>query len=163
MAPAAATGNQDVRPQICLSGLRLHQTCPAFSACPRKEAQDRLPSPLLHFCLPWVPSACSGPGLRVSWDPHHPLLAGSTLLRPGHPSTARCYAHRRAGSLRGWGSGVLVSWIDPLHLCQLVPCMGERVCRTPSRLLSSAWPLHAETRCWLQAWPGRPCAGSLHG
>lgn len=164
MAPAAATGNQDVRPQVSVRAAPAPDM-PCLLHAPRKP-RTACPLPLLHF-LP----ALGGIHVLQSWaqgllrPPSIHYLQAAPLLRPGHPSTAQCYAHRRPRSLPGvGGSGVLVSWIDPLHLCQLVPCMGERVLPdTFSAPVLSLAPSRRDTGAGLGlAWE-RPCAGSLHG
>ena len=131
-----------------------------------QEAQDHLPSPIASLFAhlghrPPAPVLGSGsPG-----TPTLHCLQAAPLLRPGHPSTARCHAHRRPRSLPGVrGSGVLVSWIDPPHLCQLVPCMGGWVLLdTFSAPVLSLTSLRGDMGAGSGlAWE-RPCAGSLHG
>lgn len=163
MAPAAATGNQDVRPQVSVRAAPAPDM-PCLLHAPGSPGPPALSIASLFACLgcrPRAPVLGSGsPG-----TPTIHCLQAAPLLRPGHPSTARCYAHRRPRSLPGvGGSGVLVSWIDPLHLCQLVPCMGERVLPdTFSAPVLSLAPSRRDTGAGSGlAWE-RPCAGSLHG
>lgn len=138
-----------VSPSVCQGCTYIGYTLPS----PRpQEAQDHLPSPSasLFVCTgrrPPAPVLGSGsPG-----TPTLHCLQTALLPRPGLPSTARCHAHRRPGSLQGvGGSGVLVPWIDPPHLCQPVPCTGGWVLLDAfsAPVLSPAPSLR--DRCWLR-------------
>ena len=114
-----------------------------------QEAQDNLPSPSasLFACIGHRPPAL----VLGSGSPGTPTLhclQTALLPRARLPSTARCHAHRRPGSLpEVGGSGVRV---DPLHLCQPVPCTGGWVLLdTFSAPVLNPAPSHRD-RCWLR-------------
>ena len=99
----------------------------------------------------WLPGVSGVHPVLGSGSPGTPTLhclQTALLPRARLPSTARCHAHRRPGSLpEVGGSGVRV---DPLHLCQPVPCTGGWVLLdTFSAPVLNPAPSHRD-RCWLR-------------
>lgn len=155
MAPAAATGNQDVRPQVSVRAAPApDMPCPPHA--PRKP-RTTCPLPLLHF-LP----ALGTVHLLQSW--------AQGLLGP--PPSIACRQHPCSGLVihpqlnvmligakkppRGQGLGSACFLSSNTHISASWCPAWEGGCYwTPSRLLSSAWPLHTETWVLAQAWPGR--------
>lgn len=163
MAPAAATGNQDVRPQVSVRAAPApDMPCPPHA--PRKP-RTTCPLPLLHF-LP----ALGTVHLLQSW--------AQGLLGP--PPSIACRQHPCSGLVihpqlnvmligakkppRGQGLGSACFLDNPPHLCQLVPCMGGWVLLdTFSAPVLSLAPSHGDMGAGSGlAWE-RPCAGSLQG